>query len=373
MDEKGENIMGTSLNIDDYERLLQLLNHGKKAVMVTKWIYDNKGSDYKREQTLLTEEALDMNIKDELSFSEELLERVNNVILTGELQFMDEEEAGVTLIEPYFPEPKLIILGGGHISKPLVEFASKVGFSVTVVDDRPFFANNSRFPEVERVICEGFDRCFDTLNLNSSSFVVIVTRGHRHDMECLKKALNYDTAYLGMIGSKRRIKIVREELLSEGDSKDRLDKLNAPIGLDIDAVTPEEIAISILAQLISYRRRSRAVSGFSKTNKPNIVEFNGDIIEELIKNYSEPRAMVTIIGTKGSVPRKAGAKMIVYSDGRTTGSIGGGCAEGEVINTARHIIRNGGYEIQRVDMTGAVAEEEGMVCGGIMEVLIEKL
>lgn len=364
--------MRTSLNTNDYESLLQLLNHGKKAVIVTKWIYDNKGSDYKRQQILLTEEDLDINTRGELSFSEELLERVNNVILTGELQFIDEEE-GVTLIEPYFPEPKLIILGGGHISKPLVDFASKVGFSVTVVDDRPFFANNSRFPEADKVICEGFDRCFNALNLNSSSFVVIVTRGHRHDMECLKKALNYDTAYLGMIGSKRRIKIVREELLSEGYSKDRLDKLNAPIGLDIDAVTPEEIAISILAQLISYRRRSKAVSGFSKTNKPNIVEFNGDIIEELIKNYSEPRALVTIIGTKGSVPRKAGAKMIVYSDGRTTGSIGGGCAEGEVINTARYIIRNGGYEIQRVDMTGAVAEEEGMVCGGIMEVLIEKL
>lgn len=365
--------MRTSLNTNDYERLLQLLNHGKKAVMVTKWIYGNKISDYKREQILLTEEALNKNIKDELSFSEELLERAKNVILTGELQFIDEEEAGITLIEPYFPEPKLIILGGGHISKPLVEFASKVGFSVTVVDDRPFFTNNSRFPEAERVICESFDRCFNTLNLNSSSFVVIVTRGHRHDMECLKKALNYDTAYLGMIGSKRRIKIVREELLSEGYSKDRLDKLNAPIGLDINAVTPEEIAISILAQLISYRRRSKIVNGISKTNKPNIVEFNGDIIEEVIKNGNEPRAMVTVIGTKGSVPRKAGAKMIVYSDGRTTGSIGGGCAEGEVINTARHIIRNGGYEIQRVDMTGAVAEDEGMVCGGIMEVLIERL
>lgn len=365
--------MGINLNTGEYKGLLQLLEEGKKAVMITKLGCSDGASDYKRTQTLLTEEALDICNKDKLNFNEELLEKANNVILTGELQVIDEKESGVTLIEPYFPEPKLIVLGGGHISKPLVEFASKVGFSVTVVDDRPFFANAPRFPEAERVICESFDKCFNKFKLNSSTFVVIVTRGHRHDMECVKKVLNYDTAYLGMIGSKRRIKIVIEELLREGYPKDRLDKLNAPIGLDIDAVTPEEIAISILAQLISYRRRSRVVSGVSKASKPNIVEFNGDIIEELTKECSEPRAMVTVIGTKGSVPRKAGAKMLVYSDGRTSGSIGGGCAEGEVINTAHHIIRNGGYEIQRVDMTGEVAEDEGMVCGGIMEVLIERL
>ncbi len=255
----------------------------------------------------------------------------------------------------------------------MAEFASKVGFAVTVVDDRPVFANSVRFPYAKSVICESYENCFKLLNLNNSSFVVIVTRGHRHDMYCLKEALKYNTAYLGMIGSKRRIKIVKEELLCEGYSQHKLNMVNAPIGIDINAVSPEEIAISILAQLISYRRTIRDKDGTIMVGKVNNIEFNGDIIKELVKDCNEPRAMVTVVSTKGSVPRKSGAKMLVYSDGRTLGSIGGGCAEGNVINTARDVIKNGGYEIQRVDMTGQIAEEVGMVCGGIMEVFIENI
>jgi len=217
--------------------------------------------------------------------------------------------------------------------------------------------NYLTFQEIENYLDD------EILNINKSSFVVIVTRGHRHDMLCLKRTLEYDAGYVGMIGSKRRIKITREQLLNEGYSNEQLDNVNAPIGLDINAVSPEEIAISILAQLISYKR----------SKKVNYLEFDNLIIEELAKNTNETRAMATIVLTKGSVPRRAGAKMIIYPDGRILGSIGGGCSEGEVINAARDIIRNGGYKIQKVDMTGDVAEDEGMVCGGIMEVLIERI
>ena len=352
--------MNLNTNKNIYKNLLNILNSGKKAIMITTANCRNQKNDYKRNEILLTEEDLAANVK---SLDENLYKKALEVLETGKLQFINDENNGTSIIEPYFPDPKLIVLGGGHISKPLVEFASKVGFSVTVIDDRPSFANSARFPEAERVICESFDKCFENLNLNKSSFVVIVTRGHRHDMLCLKETLKYDTGYVGMIGSKRRIKITREQLLSEGYSKEILDNVNAPIGLDINAVSPEEVAISILAQLISYKR----------SKKVNYLEVDSSIIDELAKDNSESRAMATIVATKGSVPRRAGAKMIVYPDGRILGSIGGGCSEGEVINTARDIIRNGGYKIQKVDMTGNIAEDEGMVCGGIMEVFVEKL
>jgi xanthine dehydrogenase accessory factor len=290
---------------------------------------------------------------------------------TGNLQYFQASNGTSILFEPYFPESRLIVLGGGHIAKPLVEFGSKVGFSVTVVDDRPMFANQQRFPDAEKVICESFTNCFTQLNLNESSFVVIVTRGHRHDFNCLKQVLNYNTAYTGMIGSRRRVKIVKEQLLQECYPAELIKKVNAPIGLEIGAVTPEEIAISIIAQVISYRRLVSTTIDGTNSVKVNWPELDRSVLEELCKNTEEPRALITIIATKGSVPRKAGAKMLVWPYGKLMGSIGGGCAEGEVINIARQMIGSGRFKIYDIDMTGKIAEDEGMVCGGIMRVLIE--
>lgn len=275
------------------------------------------------------------------------------------------------IIEPFFPKPRLIVFGGGHIAKPLTEFGHKVGFSVVVADDRPFFANSDRFPEADEVICEDFNKAFDILKLRSSDFVVIVTRGHRFDGVCLRNSLKFSPAYIGMIGSKRRVKAMMEELLVEGYDKSSLDKVCSPIGLDIGAVTPEEIAIAIIAQVIAYRRE--AGSNSSKGNKFNWPEFDKDVINEASCESITPRALITIIGSKGSVPRKAGAKMIVWLDGRIIGTIGGGCSEANILSLARNIIHNKGYAIEHVDMTGDVAEDEGMVCGGTMEVLIEAI
>ena len=274
------------------------------------------------------------------------------------------------LIEPFFPKPRLVVLGGGHIAKPLTEFGHKVGFSVVVVDDRPTFANPSRFPDADEVLCEDFTKAFESLNLRSSDFVVIVTRGHRYDGVCLRNSLQFNPAYIGMIGSKRRVKAMMEELVVEGYDQYRLSKVCSPIGLSIGAVTPEEIAIAIIAQVISYRR---AGAKLSKGNKFNWPEFDTDVIKEVAKSSEIPRALITIIDSKGSVPRKAGAKMIVWLDGRILGTIGGGCSEANILTLARDIIHTKGFSIEHVDMTGDVAEDEGMVCGGTMEVLIEAI
>lgn len=358
------------MNVNTYKNLLDAVDAGKKAVIVTRMDDGDCKSKFSYNKTLLTED----NFSDDNyihNFDEIVYQKAKDSLETGTLQLVKVSEKETYLIEPYFPEPRLIILGGGHIAKPLVEFGARAGFAVTVIDDRPSFANTARFPDAEKVICESFEKCFDLINLNKSAFVVTVTRGHRHDIDCLRQVLKYKTAYVGMIGSKRRVKGVMEQLLSEGYSEEKINNVNSPIGLEIGAVTPDEIAFSIIAQVIKYRRLIDANSGNIKTLKANWPEFDRDVLMELCKEESSKKAIVTIISSKGSVPRKAGAKMLVYPHGEILGSIGGGCSEGAVINNARFLLRDGGYQIQTVDMTGEVAEQEGMVCGGIMDVIIE--
>lgn len=348
-----------------YKNLLDHIDAGKRAVLVTA-----TGGNSCENKYLFTEETLQTN-DCKLNLDEVVYQKAKYALETGNLQFVKVSEENTYLIEPYFPEPRLIVLGAGHIAVPLVQFGAKAGFSVTVIDDRPSFVNKVRFPDAENVICESFEKCLNSINLNESAFVVIVTRGHRHDMDCLRQILKYNTAYTGMIGSKRRVIGVMEQLLSEGFSKEKLDKVNAPIGLEIGAITPEEIAISIISQVISFRRRVNKVNSSLKLVKSTWPEFDREVFTALSKEDDSPKAIITILSTTGSVPRKAGAKMLVWPYGKISGSIGGGCSEGEVISTAYDVIRNGGYKLQTIDMTGAVAEEEGMVCGGIMNVIIE--
>lgn len=347
-----------------YKKLLDIIDSGKRAVLITN--FDNREKSMLTEEDLFSEEAT-------ANFDKIIFEKAKNALVTGTLELYKPSESETLLIEPYFPEPKLIIFGGGHIAKPLSSFAKRAGFNITVIDDRPSFANSANFPEADRIICESFEKCFDLININEATFVVIVTRGHKHDLDCLRKVLDYNAAYIGMIGSKRRIKGVMEMLSNEGYDKKVLENVNAPIGLEIGAVTPDEIAFSIIAQLIQYRRVFYAQKNNPRGLKTSWPEFDREVLAALGKDDSGPKALVTVVSTKGSSPRKAGAKMIVWPHGEITGSIGGGCSEGAVINNARYILRNGGYVIQRIDMTGDVAEEEGMVCGGIMDVAIEAL
>lgn len=348
-----------------YENLLESIKDGKKSVLLTFLNSSSKENSHITDKLLLSEDDFEIESS---NLDNDVLEKASNSLETGKLQFIKSKENETILIEPFFPKPRLVIFGGGHIAKPLVELATKVGFSVTVVDDRPFFANTNRFPEADEVICENFLKSFDSIKFRRSDFAVIVTRGHRHDGIVLREILNYSLKYVGMIGSKRRVKGLKEELISEGFSKDKLDKINTPIGIDIGAITPEEIAVSIIAEVIRCRRN--AINN-KYTKDFNWPDFDRDVIDHMCKESEVPKALITIISSKGSVPRKSGAKMVAYLDGRTHGSIGGGCSEAGVLTKARDIMLNKGFLIEHVDMRGNVAEDEGMVCGGVMDVLIE--
>ncbi|OPY90042.1 MAG: putative xanthine dehydrogenase subunit A [Syntrophaceae bacterium PtaU1.Bin231] len=163
-------------------------------------------------------------------------------------------------IEPIRPWPVLLIFGGGHISFALARIGKMVDFRVVVIDDRPEFANAERFPEADETIAGDMASVTRRLEINGSSYIVIVTREHKNDAEVLEWAAVTPAAYVGMIGSKRKIQKVFSYLKSKGITQEQLDRVHSPIGLPIGAETPEEIAVSIMAEIIQVRRRLDATS-----------------------------------------------------------------------------------------------------------------
>jgi xanthine dehydrogenase accessory factor len=162
-------------------------------------------------------------------------------------------DAEVTL--QLFEAPaRLVIVGGGHVGRSLATVAELTGFSVTVIDDRPEFANRERFPMADEVIALDAGEALDGLSLDANTYVVLVSRGHRQDEEALRHAVGRGAAYVGMIGSQRRTTTVLRHLAEEGLDAAALAAVSTPIGLDIGAETPEEIAISILAEVVMVRR-----------------------------------------------------------------------------------------------------------------------
>jgi xanthine dehydrogenase accessory factor len=159
-------------------------------------------------------------------------------------------------IEPILTPPTLYIFGGGHIALALTKMGKLCGFKIAVIDDRAEFASAERFPEAEFVLAEDFTKSFAQLRIDKSSYIVIVTHGHRHDEVVLEWAVSTPAKYIGMIGSKTKNETIFSHLRDRGVSKEHLDRVHAPIGLEIGAQTPEEIAVSILAEVIEVRRSS---------------------------------------------------------------------------------------------------------------------
>ena len=172
-------------------------------------------------------------------------------------------------VEPVLPIPRAYIFGAGHISKSLSKVANLAGFASVVIDNRESFANRERFPEAAEIHAAEYEELFPTLPINENSYVIIVTRGHRDDMRVLKLAIATQARYIAMIGSKRKVLNVVRELEKEGISRAAFERIHAPMGLSIGAISPEEIAISVAAEMIAVRRnaasnwRSLALSVFA--------------------------------------------------------------------------------------------------------------
>lgn len=336
-----------------YEELVnELKSGGKTQVVTTELSIDGSGKVKEFNRTINDNRILNR-------------EEMIDVLKTGKPKCIKRKDK-IIFAEPNFKKERIILLGGGHIAIPLTNFAKIVGFYVAVVDDRPSFANKKRFPKADEVICDSFERCLEKIKPTESDYFVIITRGHRHDKLCIEQLMKYkESIYTGMIGSRRRTKIVLDNLANEGYDKDRLSRICTPIGLSIGAATTEEIGISIMAEII---KRKRLESGHNTLI--NRSDLEDKVVAEIAEN-NEPCCIATIMESSGSVPRNAGAKMIVYGDGRISGSIGGGCVEASVICQAREMIGSESYRVIPVELNGEDAMAEGMVCGGTLNILLE--
>ena len=260
--------------------------------------------------------------------------------------------------------PRLIICGGGHVSMPVIRIGKMLGFTVTVLEDRPKFADNARGAGADTVICEPFEDALAKIRGDSDSWFVIVTRGHRYDAVCLESIMGKKFAYVGMMGSRRRVAIVKEQLAAKGISRELLNGVHTPIGLKIGAETPEEIAVSVMAEIIQVRHSGAKCGGYPEA-----------LLSAILADGERRKVLATIISRKGSAPRGTGTKMLIFEDGSVVDTIGGGCVESEIIQKALLMMRAGekSFQICEADLTMEAAEDEGMVCGGVVEVMLERL
>lgn len=265
--------------------------------------------------------------------------------------------------------PKMLLCGGGHVSMPVIAIGKMAGFHVTVLEDRPKFADAARKAGADQVICGPYGEVLAEMSWDENSYIVIVTRGHRYDTACLYAVLSRreSCAYVGMMGSRRRTAIVKEQMEKMGIDRAKIEQVHAPIGLAIGAETPEEIAVSIMAEIVKVKNKTKRPGGYPK-------EILEGILEAQEKN--EPAVLATIVSRRGSAPRSVGTKMLILRGGQQVGTIGGGCAENEILQKGRQMLMGESersFWLLQVDMTAEQAEEEGMVCGGTIEVALEKI
>jgi xanthine dehydrogenase accessory factor len=290
----------------------------------------------------------------------EVLKAQQERLLASESSRLFKTEGQEIFCEAIGSPRSLVICGAGHVSIPVILLGKRIGFSVTVIEDRPSFADQARRAGADHVICDNFIDALNTVEGSQDTYFVIVTRGHRYDMDCLRLILKKKSAYVGMMGSRKRVFLVKKQLSEEGFAEADLDRLHAPIGLDIAAETPDEIAVSILAEIIQEKNRKKHSAGYDR-----------EFFKYLTGEPELRSVLCTIVSKRGSAPREAGTKMLILEDGRILGTIGGGCAESAIIHKGLSMLRSKiPYALERVDMTAGEAEDEGMVCGGTIQLFL---
>jgi len=178
--------------------------------------------------------------------------------LPGLFSRVEREKDFLLFAEPVFPLPRLVIAGAGHIGQAVARLGSLLDFEVTVIDDRPEYANPGRFPDADRIVVQDIGRAVAEFPVDRDTYLVIVTRGHSRDADALRACVRSSAAYIGMIGSRRKVRLTREEFLKNGwASPEEMERVRSPIGLEIGSKTVEEIAVSIAAELVLVRSQKK--------------------------------------------------------------------------------------------------------------------
>jgi xanthine dehydrogenase accessory factor len=255
--------------MDLYQSIVALRREGRKGALAT--IVNVRGSipSFETAKMLVRDDGSMVGTigggcveADVWQAAREVMEKERPRTMTFNLNQNPKDDTGLVcggtlevFIEPILPIASLYILGAGHVAHSVHKIARLAGFETVIIDDRQAYANRERFPDAREVIADDFERAMTKVEPDENSYVVIVTRGHRDDMRCLRWAVDTRARYIGMIGSKRKVISVYTELEKQGVPREKLERVNAPIGLEIGAITPEEIAVAIVAEMIAVRRK----------------------------------------------------------------------------------------------------------------------
>ncbi len=242
----------TAINL--FHKVSKMIDAGRSGVLLTR-VAKGLNADNQTSRFLLAGDGLAEDLSGP-AWNEAL--QVIDKLRKAKHPILEQLTSGAPpiFVQPIRPDDVLYIFGAGHVSTHIAPLAKSVGFRVVIIDDRAEFANRDRFPSADEIIIIPFSEAFDRVQASRSAYVAIVTRGHSHDRGVLFQTLNKDWAYVGMIGSRRKKEIIYQSLIKDGIAEERLKHVHAPIGLAIGADTPEEIAVSIIAEMIQVRAKA---------------------------------------------------------------------------------------------------------------------
>ncbi len=254
--------------VDLYKEIVRVREAGERAALAT--IIRRIGSTPRKDSAkmLIREDGTALGSVGGGCVEAEVWQKAEEVIRSGRAHLLafdlnDDDAANDGLvcggtvqifIEPIMSNERLVILGAGHLGQAISRLAKQVGFEVTVADDRERFASRERFPEADHLAVTDFGNAFSTVKADRNTFILIVTRGHSHDQIATEQAVRTPARYIGLVGSRRKIKLIVENLLAKGLTPEHFRNLVAPIGLPIGSETPEEIAVSVVAELVAVRK-----------------------------------------------------------------------------------------------------------------------
>ncbi len=262
--------------------------------------------------------------------------------------------------------PQLVVCGGGHVAVSVVRLAKLLGLPVLAMDDREEYARDLTDAGADSVLCQPFAQALEQVPGGAETYFIVVTRAHEFDVVCLKEILKKPAAYIGMMGSRGRAALVRRQLLEQGADAQRVEALYAPIGLPIGSQSAEEIALSILAQVVSIKNARPQTEGFP----PAMMD-----AMERADSTGQRAVLATIIARHGSTPREVGAKMLILPGEKIIGSVGGGIMEYRTILAAQEMLagKAPSHQIVRFSADGKNDDAAIAACGGSMELFLEVL
>src|SRR5262245_679904 len=256
------------MEVDIFVEIQRLRTEGRKAALAT--IVQIRGSvpSFQSAKMLVRDDGSTLGsvgggcVEAEVwAAAQDVLREEKSRVMSFDLTDESMAESGLIcggkleiFIEPILPTPRMVIFGAGHISTQVSKIAAISGFRTTIVDNRPVYANAERFPEAEAIFSESFEEAFERIVPNENTYIVIVTRGHQEDQNVLRWAVQTNARYVGMIGSKRKIRSIADQLETEGISRERLERIFMHIGIDICAVLQEGIRVHIIETVVHVRR-----------------------------------------------------------------------------------------------------------------------